>query len=67
MTLSDFFTKEEFNRISTSLPGWEFEKEYSEEESYDKFDEQLEDRAIFVGYDSDQGKLLEEMVGKNED
>ncbi len=63
MKLNSIYSSDEFKKISSHLPNWEYDKDYSKNE-IDIFDEQLEDVNDFIGYENEAGIFISEMIYK---
>ncbi|MGT2951077.1 hypothetical protein [Streptococcus cuniculi] len=63
MKMSNFFSEDEFLKIQSILPRWEFSKEYSDEE-IDIFDEEIERMEQLKGFESEDGRFLGDMINK---
>ena len=63
MKLNSIYSSDEFKTISSHLPNWEYDKDYSKNE-IDIFDEQLEDVNDFIGYENEAGIFISEMIYK---
>lgn len=63
MKLNSIYSSDEFKKISSHLPNWEYDKDYSKNE-IDIFDEQLKDVNDFIGYENEAGIFISEMIYK---
>ncbi|GLB80168.1 hypothetical protein SalAn1F4_11010 [Streptococcus alactolyticus] len=63
MKLNSIYSSDEFKKISSHLPNWEYDKDYSKNK-IDIFDEQLEDVNDFIGYENEAGIFISEMIYK---
>lgn len=63
MILSSMFSLQEFEKLREYLPSLEYDKKYSDDET-DSIDEKLDKLNQEVGYESEEGLFISDMIYK---